>query len=197
MDRRVFWPFLLLGLLLLPAQTSGPNQAALVIVNKAGDVETHCIAFQEEAISGYELLQRARLELAVQSGGLGTAICSINGDGCPANDCFCQCRGANCEYWSFWQWHDAEWKYATLGAQVLSVRDGVLQGWSWGPGSVTAATQPPQISFSDICAGEPTAQAEPVVSPTTFFSLHYASFFLVVAILGGLLLRQRRTKRGA
>ncbi len=191
--RKWLW-LLLLTLLAVPVQAqSAPNQAVLVVAYGDGQFESHCVSFAEESLSGYDLLQRSGVDLAVETSGMGTAVCSINDNGCPANDCFCQCRGADCEYWSFWQWQDGTWQYASIGAQVQTVRDGVMQGWTWGPGSVTEAPPPPVVNFGDVCAVNDTTSTETAVSTPTTSWLPYAGFALILVILGGLLLRQRRT----
>ncbi len=168
------------------------NQAVLVVVFGDGQSESYCVQFDEESISGYELLQRAGLELAVETSGMGTAVCSINDIGCPASDCFCQCRSADCEYWSFWQWQDETWQYANLGAHLLSVSDGTMQGWTWGPGSVTEAPPPPNVEFDDVCARQASTSTGPASSALTFPWFPYASFGLILFLLGGILLRRNR-----
>lgn len=187
------WPFLLVLLLVLPARAqSGANQAVLVVAYGDGRSETHCVTFAEEQISGYALLQRAGLDLAVDTSSAGTAVCGISGVGCPVNDCFCQCRGADCQYWSYWQWRAEEWQYATVGAHVLTVQDGAVQGWTWGQGSVTAASPPPVVAFSDVCAGQPGMPEETAVSHDTAPAWPaYGAFAFILLLLGGLLLRRR------
>ena len=80
-------------------QGDGPNHAGLVVQFGNGVVLSDCIAFNEPQISGIELLQRSRFNFVVDpSGGLGSAVCSISGEGqeqgCqfPLEDCFCQCQ---------------------------------------------------------------------------------------------------------
>lgn len=190
---------LLLAFGAIPAQAqaqAGNHQAALVVVDGSGAVETVCVPFDSERTSGYELLQRAGMDLVVETSGMGTAVCSINGYGCAANDCFCRCRGSNCEYWSYWQRQEDQWQYAAVGAHLLTVQNGTVQGWIWGPGTVTEASPPPDLRFADICTSlEPTPEilAEPV---TAVSWPSYAGFALILLVLGGLLLhaRQRQSK---
>lgn len=195
--------FLLLSLLLLllaptaHAQEATPtatSRAALVVAFADGRSETACVAFAEADISGYELLQRSGLPLVVNASGAGTAVCRIADTGCPAEDCFCECQGADCEYWSYWRLTDTGWAYAQAGAHLARVRDGDVQGWTWGPGSVTAATAPPALRFADVCTAEtvaaPAAPAEQPAAPVNL--LAYAPFALILLALGGLLLWQRR-----
>jgi hypothetical protein len=179
------------------------NRAALVVSLEDGRVITRCVAFTEPHISGYDLLLRSGLALETGVGGQGTSVCRIEGTGCGAADCFCQCRGAACRYWSYWHWQDGAWRYAQAGAAVYQVGDGAVEGWTWGPGSVTEAIQPPAVSFDEICVADATAPvsataaAETPAAPPTVRGQWplYALFALIVAGLGtAVLLAGRRVK---
>lgn len=150
-------PAALLGLALLLGNASGraadDNRVALVVSLGDGETTTRCVSFPEESISGYEALQRSGLafETEVQAG--GAAVCSIEGRGCPADNCFCSCPGGtDCLYWSYWHQIDGEWVYSVAGAGLYRVSDGAVEGWVWGPGSVSQAPPPPDVSFADVCA---------------------------------------------
>ena len=59
------------------------NQAGLVVKFGDGRTLTYCIEFTEDSITGIELLQRSGLTVVTSnSGGLGAAVCSIDGEGC-------------------------------------------------------------------------------------------------------------------
>lgn len=136
------------------------NQAALVIRQDDQSLQSICIEFSEPEISGLELLQRSGYELAMDVQGLGAAVCRIGQTGCPADDCWCQCRGGDeCIYWSYWWQLNGAWEYSQAGASQMRVRDGDVQGWSWGPGSVSQAIPPPDTSFADVCSNSLPAQA--------------------------------------
>jgi hypothetical protein len=189
--------WLLLALLLLAArlQDEEPNQAALVVRVDDERVETRCVTFTEETIAGHELLERSGLEYVVNATSAGVFVCSVEGQGCPANDCLCQCQGEPCTYWSYWRLSGVDWQYAGVGAALAEVRDGDVEGWSWGPGSVTSAIAPPAVSFDDICAAPASAPSEPAASaadsPATSW-LAYAAFLLVLLLLGVAFLWLRR-----
>ncbi len=139
-----------------------PNQAALVIRYGDGQVATHCVTFTEPQITGYDVLVRAGLDVTIDAGGMGAAVCAIQGTGCPATNCFCQCQGAECQYWSYWHQVDGIWQYSPGGASIYPVTHGAIEGWSWGPGSVTEAIAPPAVSFDAVCnAPAATATAAP------------------------------------
>ncbi len=163
--------FLLLALLFLILQPSlsaqGTHRAALVVQTAAGTVITQCVPFTEDSISGYELLVRSGLPLIVDAGGMGTAVCSINDTGCPSSNCFCACSGSECVYWSYWHRMSDVWVYSTGGASVSMIADGAVDGWVWGPGSVTDAVPPPAYSFDSICNAPATVTPSPTATPVT------------------------------
>jgi hypothetical protein len=145
------------------------NRVAVVVSFGGGNVTSHCVSFTEPEISGFDALQRSGLSLLVDDQAAGSAVCSIDGTGCPPGDCFCQCRGGgNCVYWSYWHWLNDAWAYSAGGSSVYRVRDGDIEGWAWGPGSVTEAVPPPVVRFEDVClSDEPaTATVTPSVTPT-------------------------------
>lgn len=146
------------------AQSS--NRAALVVRFSDDRVETHCVAFQEEQVSGYDLLLRSGLPLEVGDTSFGASVCRVDDVGCSAANCFCECRGGSCTYWSYWHLQDGEWRYSSLGATAYQVQDGDVEGWSWGPGSVSEATPPPVVTFDEVCAAEEAATPSPAATVT-------------------------------
>jgi hypothetical protein len=159
---------LLIGLSSL-TQAAEENRVAVVVSFGGGNVVSRCVSFAEPEISGFDALQRSGLSLLVDDQAAGSAVCSIDGTGCPSGDCFCQCRGGgDCIYWSYWHWLNDAWAYSAGGSSVYRVGDGDIEGWAWGPGSVTEAIPPPVVQFGDVClSDEPaTATLTPSVTPT-------------------------------
>ncbi len=165
MKRSMFYIIALLSLLWarapLAAQEGGPQRAGLVIVGAEGEAATaatYCVAF-EEALTGLELLERADVGVEVGVSGGGAMVCAINAQGCPASDCFCECKGAPCRYWTYFhRAADGSWAYSGVGAQAWTLRDGDLDAWVWGDGSA----QPPALAFADAC---PSAAGTPIPTP--------------------------------
>lgn len=165
------WPLLLLLallLVLLPlpalAQEGGPNRAGLVVVHGDGRVLTRCVTFTEERISGVALLQRAGLAVDANTGPMGSAVCTINREGCPANDCFCQCKGNPCTYWNYFHRNaDGSWAYSGMGAATWTVGNGDIDGWVWGDGSAP----PPALAFDAICDVEAAPSADALTAAPT------------------------------
>lgn len=191
---------LLAGLYAPPAQDG--NRVG-VVVDFGEETTTACVAFEEPEISGYEALVRSGLALEVNQQAGGTAVCRIEATGCAADDCFCACRGQDCVYWSYWHQVDGAWQYAVIGASQSRVGNGDVDGWVWGPGSVTEAPPPPDVRFDDICgaagakaatAPAGTAVVEAAGVPAAWA---YGGFVVLLLLLGGLLwLARRRAGRG-
>ena len=154
-----------------PSRAMDENRVAVVVDFGNGQVATKCISFPEESISGFEALQRSGLPVETDFQTGGAAICRIDGRGCPSEDCFCECRGGGeCKYWSYWHFINASWNYSVAGSGIYQVRDGAVDGWVWGLGSITQATPPPEISFAEVCvdgsAASPTATSTTVPTST-------------------------------
>lgn len=157
--RQWAWALLLAAVwaaLAAPARAQEPNRAGLVVVHGSGVTVTRCVEFETAEISGYELLERAGLEMAVQATGMGAGMCSLDGEGCsfPAENCFCQCMSSSCTYWSYWLHEEGGWRYSGMGASSERVRDGDMQAWVWSEGRVgiEAEMAPPEVALADICA---------------------------------------------
>ena len=161
--KRTLLPALLLALLAVMsnhapvvALTVMPttNQAGLVVVHADGSVVSRCVGFNEESISGYELLVRGDFAPRSEVTGMGASVCSVDGQGCGEGaDCFCQCKSSTCVYWTYWQQLPEGWRYSNAGAATLQVHDGDIQGWVWGESKPNASAEnaPPPVAFTDIC----------------------------------------------
>ncbi|MFN3337169.1 MAG: hypothetical protein ACK42I_06665, partial [Thermomicrobium sp.] len=101
-----------------PALAERPNGAGLVVRFGDGRVVTAYVQFDEPAITGIELLQRAGIPITVASfGGLGLAVCAIAGEGCPAEDCFCQAKQQPAWFWHYYGLTpDGRWVLHSVGA---------------------------------------------------------------------------------
>ena len=171
MKRTILLPLLLLFLVALllpgPASADDPNQAALVICFGDGRVETRCVAFADNEITGADLLARSGLDIVMDTtSGMGVTVCQIAGEGCafPADPCFCGCMsGGECAYWNYFYRDPAggNWIYSTMGASIHRVKSNSIEGWVWGDGHTPPADD---LTFEAICASPtptPTLRAEP------------------------------------
>jgi len=156
-------PLFLIGLAVSPAVAQvRDNQAGLVVVHSDGRVLTRCVSFSEEQITGLTLLQRSGLSFASASGPLGNTVCALDGEGCPASDCFCECKGTPCVYWAYFLGSpEGGWVYANVGASMRQVHDGDVDAWVWGDGRQL----PPPMSFEAICGGASPAPVNAQVTP--------------------------------
>jgi hypothetical protein len=146
------------------------HQAGLVVQFGESQVQTYCVNFDTDTISGLQLLQNVsslQIIYDATSTGMGAGVCKINNDGCsfPMEDCFCQCQGLACVYWSYWHLQpNNTWDYSPLGASSFVVTNGQVDGWRWGAGTTNSAQPPPVITLSEICQPAPTAT--PTLTPT-------------------------------
>lgn len=80
-------------------------------------------------ISGLAALQQSGLDVVTSTFAWGTGVCSIEGVGCPAEDCFC---GGDL-FWNYAFWDGVAWQSYPAGpdATVISAT-GSIEGWRWG-----------------------------------------------------------------
>ena len=143
------------------AQEGGTNRAGLIVVHGDGRVLTRCVTFTEDRISGVALLQSSGLTVDANSGPMGSAVCTINSEGCPANDCFCQCKSAPCAYWNdFHRNADGSWAYSGHGRR--HVDGGQRRYRRLGVGR--RFHSPPALAFDAICGAE-SVPAAPTATP--------------------------------
>ena len=160
MRRAALW-LVLVACTLIPligvALAQTPNRAAIIVRAESGDVTQMCVSFEEAEITGAELLERSGIEYVQDANSLGTAVCSIEGDGCSADDCFCDYP----TFWGYWTREDTadRWEFSNNGASDRTVRNGTLDGWSWGR---DGKPPPPRLAFDEVCA----ADAAPAVTRT-------------------------------
>jgi hypothetical protein len=147
---------------LKPVRASAVNRVGLVVQFDDTTVVTRCIAFSENRVSGYAILQRSGLEIAAAMDAQGAAICKIGDQGCPVDSCFC----AYPNYWSYWHLEGDHWQYSSMGASNYYVENGDVEGWRWGKGN------PPVLkSFEEICASPTDTPTPTHPSPTPTPSL--------------------------
>ena len=143
-----------IGARLPGARAQSPNRAGLVVRFGDGSVATRCVEFSEPQVSGYDVLMRSGLGVvAAYYSGEGTAICKIEHEGCSVEDCL-TCAYPN--YWSYWHLVDGAWVYSQASVSGYTVRNGEIEGWSWGSGE-----PPPVVPFDQICAPPPTDTPPP------------------------------------
>jgi hypothetical protein len=151
------------------AQTQ--NRAGVVVQFSNGDILARCVQFSEDSITGYDLLRRARIPIAVEMSGMGPGICKIGTEGCayPNEKCFCQCQtlGEGCRYWVYSQLREGAWQVSGLGAGARRVRNGDVDGWAWGKGDGNSGIVPISVTLDQICSAGTVTEAQPMIAPTS------------------------------
>jgi len=149
--------------------SADPDQVALVVQYADGQVETYCIAMEEDEISGAEVLIRSGLKLVVDTSRMGVTICQIQDVGCsyPAQACFCHCMGgSDCAYWNYFYRDPGEtdWSYSALGAAMRRSRPGSVDAWVWGDGRTLPGDD---LTFEAICLPPTPAATQTPARPTS------------------------------
>lgn len=110
------------------AVAQAPNDATVVVQFDDQARMARNIEFAEP-ISGLRALELSGLEVVTVSTGFGPAVCSIEGVGCPAENCFCDAS----RYWGYAYWDGAAWQSYPVGpgSSVIS-QTGAIEGWRWG-----------------------------------------------------------------
>lgn len=142
-----------------------------LVIQTGSEVETHCVAYSGDSITGEQALLSVGKTLS-QFGSGGRTVCAIDSVGCQDassfSSCFCECQGRECTYWAFFtRDYGANWVYSSLGFNLLRATDGDVHGWKWGAGGPSSAPAPVDISFDQICGHPPRSLVPPTATPTT------------------------------
>ncbi len=106
------------------------SKAAVVIDHGDGRRVINVVEFPGETQNGLHLLQQSGLDLVIQQSSFGPAICSIDGEGQPADNCFGDPEG---RFWNFSILDENDqWMVASVGVNEIVVRDGDVHGYRWG-----------------------------------------------------------------
>jgi hypothetical protein len=130
------------------ACADAPHHAALVI--DTGDhVERRCVGFNEDTITGKDVLDRAGVSAVYKEYSYGNAVCSLLGVGNSADDCLGERGGSHWIYYRAVAGAGA-FTYSNQGIDDTKIHDGDVQGWKWKSGT------PPYSSEADICGSTAT-----------------------------------------
>ncbi len=158
------------------AQAAAVHRASLVVTfGSAKPTVRFCIEFTETSISGLELLQRSGLRVVTSGGGLGAAVCAIDGVGSTDASSYSTCLGQG-SYWAYSQYVGGAWRLSPVGASSSVVSDGAVEGWAYGnnakpdaPGTICPTATPTQPPSATVQAPtvRPTATSTPAPSSPT------------------------------
>ncbi len=157
------------------ADAAALNRAGVVVDPGDGSgPHTACVWFEEESITGLELLARSTFDAGIRAfGGLGGAVCSIEGTGCSTDSACLSCGGT--QYWAYALANpgDTSFAQAPVGAGSRTVTDGAVDGWRWGSGDPPAfrsidricPAAPPTTATAPPPAPQPPPAAPPAIAP--------------------------------
>jgi len=126
-----------------------------------------CVEFAQEAIGGLALLQMAGVNSGQPPqvydwGGGAYTVCQLDHQPQAVPDrCFGPMSGPN---WSDWTRTTNGWVARSTGVSGYALRDGDIEGWSYSAGT---GTQPPAVTFSQVCPVAQPTTATPSSRPTT------------------------------
>ncbi|MDQ1403220.1 MAG: hypothetical protein QOG03_1536 [Actinomycetota bacterium] len=144
-----------------PPARAATTHRALVVVDTGSQVKHRCIGFSSDTITGRQAIDRADVQ-PVYSGysAQGTAVCSLCGTGCPADNCFCDPN----RYWRYYRQPagSSSVTYSNQGAGSTTVHDGDVEHWSW---ATTNTPKPGPDNIDQYCA--PVAQATTTSAPSS------------------------------
>jgi hypothetical protein len=98
------------------------NYSAIVIDPGDGEVQTACVSFEEESITGFDLLEKSGFDYQTNQDGFLNSIMDISNPEGETN------------YWSYWYWDGREWQFQNTGASNTRVLSGSIELWhftSW------------------------------------------------------------------
>lgn len=131
-------------------ETQSPSQVSsrvyVAVESAEGSLSLSPVTFTEP-ISGLEALLQTGLEVITSETSFGTAVCSIEGVGCPADNCFC----SSTNFWNYlnWDWEQTQWVASAVGASATSLSNHAFDGWRWQVFEDTATPPPaPQLVAS-------------------------------------------------
>lgn len=136
------------------ASAGGNDHRAAVVIDNGSSVRRVCIRFSG-TLTGIEALQRAAGATLASFGGLGHAVCAIDGLGCPADQSCLTCRQP--KYWAYSRAPAGSGGFTVsgTGAGASTVRDGDVEGWRWGGGT------PPRTTVGAVCGEAPSPPPPP------------------------------------
>lgn len=91
-------------------------------------------------VSGLTALELSGLDVISTSTAYGTAVCSIAGTGCPADECFCSDG-----MWTYQFWNGTVWESHATGPDGSTLAAAAIDGWRWSPTWGDAPPPAPQV----------------------------------------------------
>jgi len=139
----------IVALVTTTALAADTKQVGLVIRYSDGSVHTEIVTVPAEATT-LDVLLASSVEVVTYDSGWGIAICAIGGEGCPADDCFCDPE----HFWGYWHLVDEAWESSMVGVSAYVPADRSVEGFSWTgfDENWNPTTPPPVYTFEELQA---------------------------------------------
>jgi len=123
------------------------KEVALVITYSDGTTHTEIVTVPADATTA-DVLASADVPVGMEDFGFGPAICNINADGCPTDNCFCDAE----HFWAFYHLVGDAWESAMVGVGDYTPGDRSVEGFAWSgfDDNFNPTVQPPVKTFEEI-----------------------------------------------
>lgn len=133
--------------------SEGPR--AVLVVDTGAGAHRFCVSLPRSQVSGIDLIRLASQQHGLQYrlGFGGNAVCQLAGVGPEGDDCFAD----DPYFWGYWRGDGSGgWTWSSSGAGSTAVRNGSVDGWSWGTGrDGSSHPKPPGTAFASVCPASP------------------------------------------
>jgi hypothetical protein len=136
----------------------GPSAVLVVDTERPAGQHRLCVALPDPSVTGIELIELANQQHGLQYrlGYGGNVVCQLAGVGYQSDECL----NDGPEFWGYWRGDGSGgWEWSSGGGNSTVVRDGDVEGWSWGTGNDGSShPAPPETTFASVCgrsAGSP------------------------------------------
>ena len=139
---------LLLALVATTAYANGDTKdVALVITYSDSTTYTEIVTVPADATTA-DVLTAAVVPVGMFDGGWGPAVCSINNDGCPIDNCFCDAE----HFWAYYHLVGDAWESSSVGVGGYTPGDRTVEGFAWSgfDADYNPTVQPPVKTFDEI-----------------------------------------------
>ncbi len=123
------------------------KEVALVITYSTGATHTEIVTVPADATTA-EVLENADIPVGIADYGFGPAVCNINADGCPTDDCFCDAA----HFWAYYHLAGDAWQSAAGGVGDYTPGDRSVEGLAWSgfDANFNPTVQPPVMTFEEV-----------------------------------------------
>ncbi|NOX61151.1 MAG: PEP-CTERM sorting domain-containing protein [Chloroflexi bacterium] len=123
------------------------KQVALVIQFEDGAVYTEIVTAPVDATTA-EVLEAANIPVGMADAGFGPAVCNIDNQGCPTDNCFCNPD----QFWAYYHLEGDAWTSSLVGVGNYTPADKAVEGFAWSgfDADFNPTVQPPVMTFEEV-----------------------------------------------